>query len=73
MSVNAKRNIALATLAVVGGLVAGNSYLSPSKHDGIKVSMKQQLEEYNSTIHPEQDRMQVLPHPWKIHVINIWL
>ncbi len=60
------KNLALVALGATGAIFAVNQISKPSKAQGIAWQMGQQLDDYNSSIHPEQDPWQVssfLPPP----------
>ncbi|CAG8960414.1 hypothetical protein HYFRA_00008132 [Hymenoscyphus fraxineus] len=48
--------IALATLTGAGALLAVNSWTKPSRTHSIANGMRHQLDDYNSRIHPEQEK-----------------
>jgi len=69
MSVQVKRNAALLVLAAVGALAAANSLTKPSKTQSIADDMRRQLDQYNATVHPEQDQTYASP-PSLVHLLS---
>lgn len=64
MSMMAKREAIIMTVAAVGGLIGANALLKPSPHHSIKVGMDSQLHSYNSHTKKqlvEQDPLYVFP------------
>jgi hypothetical protein len=57
MSLREKQAKALAALAGFGVLVAVNYYFKPPVPQAIALRTRQELDQYNMTPHPEQDRM----------------
>ena len=51
--------IALAALTGVGAIFAANQLTKPSKTQSIAQGMRGQMDDYNSRVHPEQDRKSV--------------
>jgi len=56
MSLRGKQGKTLAALAVFGVLIASNYYFKPSVSHSIASRMNRELDQYNATPHPEQDR-----------------
>jgi hypothetical protein len=56
MSLRAKQNNILAALTGFGALVAANYYFKPPVSQAIALRMNGELDQYNATPHPEQDR-----------------
>jgi hypothetical protein len=54
------RNIALTAVAGIGALVTAN-ILKPSKTQSIAAGMRNQLDDFNSSVHPKQNRRCALP------------
>ncbi|QSZ30334.1 hypothetical protein DSL72_004856 [Monilinia vaccinii-corymbosi] len=52
MSMMAKREAIVMTVAAVGGLIGANAFLKPSPHHSIKASMDSQLHSYNTLTQP---------------------
>ncbi|KAA8576530.1 hypothetical protein MFRU_009g03580 [Monilinia fructicola] len=57
MSMMAKREAIVMTVAAVGGLIGANALFKPSPHHSIKAGMDSQLHSYNAHTKPhvEQD------------------
>lgn len=70
MSLSGKQKV-LAALAGFGALVAANYYFKPPVPRAIALRMNRELDQYNATPHPEQDRTYDFripfptPHPTK--------
>lgn len=56
MSLRGKQNQILAVLTGFGVLVASNYYFKPPVPQAIALRMNGELDQYNATPHPEQDR-----------------
>jgi len=56
MSFRGKQNKILAALTTFGALVAANYYFKPPVPQTIALRMNRELDQYNATSHPEQDR-----------------
>jgi metal-responsive CopG/Arc/MetJ family transcriptional regulator len=52
----AARNTALLLLSAVGAVAAVNAISKPTRTQGIADAMRKQLDEYNATVQPEQER-----------------
>ncbi|KUJ23893.1 uncharacterized protein LY89DRAFT_5576 [Mollisia scopiformis] len=52
---SAAKNVALVALGALGAVVAVNQLAKPAKTAGIANAMRQQLDEYNLNVQPEQD------------------
>ncbi|KAH7379935.1 hypothetical protein BKA64DRAFT_239461 [Cadophora sp. MPI-SDFR-AT-0126] len=52
----AAKNIALVALGAAGAVFAVNTIAKPTASQGIAGAVRKQLDNYNDTIHPEQDR-----------------
>lgn len=70
MSMMAKREALIMTVAAVGGLIGANALLKPSPHHSIKARMDSQLHSYNANAYTgneklpmEQDKMYVRKRP----------
>lgn len=70
MSMMAKREALIMTVAAVGGLIGANALLKPSPHHSIKAKMDSQLHSYNANVYTgneklpmEQDKMYVRKRP----------
>jgi hypothetical protein len=52
----AAKNTALLLLGAVGAVAAFNAISKPTKTQGIAGAMRNHLDEYNATVHPQQER-----------------
>ena len=52
----AAKNIALVALGAAGAVFAVKAIAKPTASQGIAGAVRKQLDNYNDTVHPEQDR-----------------
>tara|TARA_R110002060_G_scaffold19037_3_gene26083 strand:+ start:366 stop:575 length:210 start_codon:yes stop_codon:yes gene_type:complete len=52
----AAKNITLVALGAVGAVFAVKAIAKPTASQGIAGAVRKQLDNYNDTVHPEQDR-----------------
>lgn len=55
LSIMSTTKIAVAALAGAGAVLAVNKFTKPSKAHSIASGMRLQLDDYNATVHPDQD------------------
>jgi len=54
------KNTAVVLLGAVGAIAAINAISKPTRTQGIAGRVRKQMDEYNATVHPDQDPMDTI-------------